>query len=97
MLLYMPGLAYTGEEKEQGLDSGVLVVVGWVTYLHAALDDIEGADSHVGQTAGKDTSDHAFAVVASVVDVTHLVGVFGLFSLKSQFSWITNLCRTPLK
>ena len=71
--------------------------VGGRTYLLAALDDIKGADSHVGQTAGKDTSDHAFAVVASVVDVTHLVGVFGLFSLKSQFSWITNLCRPPLK
>ena len=44
------------------------------TYLHAALDNIKGANSHVGETTGEDASDHALAVVARVVNVTHSRG-----------------------
>ena len=43
------------------------------TYLSTALDDIKGANGGVGDTAGKDASDHALGIVASIVDVTHLV------------------------
>ncbi len=59
------------------------------TYLSTALDNIKRADSCVRDTAGKDASDHALGVVAHIVDVTHFV--VGLFSLKSQFSWINKL------
>ncbi len=34
------------------------------TYLLSALDNIEGADQGVGNTAGEDTSYHAFLVVS---------------------------------
>ena len=42
------------------------------TYLSSALDDIKRADSGVGNTAGKDTSNHALGIVARVMNVTHL-------------------------
>ena len=53
-----------------------------MTYLHAAFDNIKGADSSVGEAAGEDASNHALGVVASVVNVTHPRVVFRLFSLK---------------
>ena len=43
------------------------------TYLSTALDDIKRANSGVGKTAGKDTSNHALCIVASVMNVTHFV------------------------
>ena len=42
-------------------------------YLHAALNDIKRADSGVGEAASEDTANHAFGVVASVMNVTHCV------------------------
>jgi hypothetical protein len=40
------------------------------SYLLSALDNIEGAHDHVSKTARKDTTNHAFAVVAHIVNVT---------------------------
>jgi len=40
-----------------------------VTYLHSALDNIERANNGVSDTAGKDTTSHAFAVVREVVNL----------------------------
>jgi len=39
------------------------------TSLHSALDNIERANNGVSDTAGKDTTSHAFAVVREIVDV----------------------------
>ena len=41
------------------------------TYLHSALDNIEWAHNGVGDTAGEDTSHHAFFVVTKIVNVSH--------------------------
>lgn len=38
------------------------------TYLLSALNDIEGANKGVGDTAGEDTSNHAFLVVSQIVN-----------------------------
>ena len=73
MLLYMPGLAYKRRKRTKLADCEV-AVGGALTYLSAALDDIEGANEGVRDTAGEDTSDHALAVVRHIVDVTHLSG-----------------------
>ena len=43
------------------------------TYLFTALDDIKWANESVRQTAGENASDHALAVVAHIVNVTHRV------------------------
>ena len=42
-------------------------------YLSSALDNIEGANSSVGKTAGEDAANHAFSVVGRVVHVTHFI------------------------
>ena len=60
MLLYIVGLACI-KVKSRAKEKP--------TYLLAALYDIEGANSCVGETAGENTSHHAFSVVAEVVDV----------------------------
>lgn len=38
------------------------------TYLLSALNDIEGANEGVGDTAGEDTSNHAFLIVSHIMD-----------------------------
>mmetsp|Transcript_13057 Transcript_13057/g.22034 ORF Transcript_13057/g.22034 Transcript_13057/m.22034 type:complete len:302 (+) Transcript_13057:28-933(+) len=39
------------------------------TGLHSALDDVEGADEGMGDSAGEDSSGHALLVVLHIVDV----------------------------
>ena len=68
-----------------------------VTYLSTALDNIEGADSHVGETTGENTSDHALSIVASVVYVTYLVIRFSNWkkSKSKCFGLANNLFSKP--
>ena len=48
------------------------------THLHVALGDVERGDSGVGDTTGKDTTEHALGVVNVVVgDGTGVAGVPG--------------------
>ena len=37
------------------------------THLHVALGDVERGDSGVGDTTGKDTTEHALGIVGGVV------------------------------
>jgi hypothetical protein len=37
------------------------------THLHVALGDVERGDTCVGDTASKDTTEHALGIVAGVV------------------------------
>ena len=59
-------------ESLSGLDGSESVsdagVKTWHS-LHSALDDIEWANQSVGDSAGKDSSHHAFLVVTEVVNV----------------------------
>jgi len=48
--------------------------------LFTALDNIEGANSSVSETAGEDTASHAFHVVRSVVNVRHVVSFSTVFN-----------------
>jgi len=60
ILLYIVGLAYIKVRIRS---------IKKFTYLFAALDDIEGANCCVSETASENTSHHAFSVVVEVVDV----------------------------
>ena len=54
-------------------------------YLLAALDNIEGADGGVSNTAGKNATNHALAVVACVVNVGHICWRSKMLRLLSVF------------
>lgn len=55
------------------IDANIISLHSLETYLSAALDNIKGANGGVRNTAGKNASNHALAIVASVVNVTHLL------------------------
>ncbi len=61
----------SGWEGRVGGGEGARCAV--VTYLLAALDNVEGANGGVGDTAGHNASHHALEVVAGVVNVSHCV------------------------
>ena len=47
-----------------------------VTYLSAALHDVERADDCVRDSAGEDASYHALSIVGHVMLVTHISALF---------------------
>lgn len=79
-LVYKCGLAYKTRTDTGWINDYRIVllisgegIIQDFTYLSAALDDIKRANSGVGKTAGKDTSNHALCIVARVMNVTHFV------------------------
>ena len=59
--------------SKRSADVSAIPNLKWIeTYLHSALDNIQRTHDGVGDTAGEDTSNHAFLVVTKVVYVRHL-------------------------
>lgn len=79
MLLYISGLACSKISK-----------MNEETYLFTALDNIKGADSGVGNTAGEDSTSHTLHVVGGVVIISSHFYVFS-FSTAKVFSLIKTI------